>query len=77
MTGITLPGQIQLYVRSMGKWLKVIAIAHDTDAANRYSAAHDEAAVVAELSRGGICLLADKYDPGEPAAPAPRLYAAV
>ena len=66
MTGVTLPGQVQLYVRSMGKALKVVAIAHDTAAANRYCATHDSAAVVAELGHSGLCLIANKYDIGEP-----------
>lgn len=52
----------QLYVRSMGKALRVIAIFEDTDAANDYMARHDGAAVVAVF--GKYILLAEKTDRG-------------
>lgn len=56
------PGE-QLHIYSMGKRLRVIAIANDTDEANRFMAEHDEAAVIACL--GPFILLANKYDQGE------------
>jgi hypothetical protein len=52
-----------LYIRSMGKALRVVAIADSTDDANRYCETHPNAAVVAEI--GSLVLLADKYDHGE------------
>jgi hypothetical protein len=59
-------GEISLYVRSMGKVLKVIAIAETIAEANDYSAKHDEAAVIACLPGDRLILLADKWDPGIP-----------
>lgn len=59
-------GQITLYVRSMGKALRVIAIAESVAEANAYCAKHDAAAVVACLDHDRLILLADRYDPGTP-----------
>lgn len=56
-------GDHVLYVRSMGKALRVIAIAETDAEANAYSEKHDEAAVVAIVAPN-LILLADKYDPG-------------
>lgn len=57
-------GQVKVYVRSMGKMLRVTAIAADKDSANRWLAIHRDDGVVAELP-GGTVLIADRYDPGE------------
>lgn len=54
-----------LYIRSMGKALRIVAMFTSDDAANDYMARHDTAAVVAVL-RNGCILLADKYDTGTP-----------
>lgn len=62
MIGIIKPGKVDLYVRSMGKVLKVTAIALNTEIANAYMEKHQEAAMVAEV--GDLILLADQYDPG-------------
>lgn len=51
-----------LYVRSMGKALRVLAIADNDKEANAYMERHDEAAVIAEF--GPLILMADKYDKG-------------
>lgn len=52
-------GELQLYVRSMGKLFRVMAI-FDTDAAaNDYMEKHDEAAVIAQ--QGDVIFLASKY----------------
>ena len=51
-----------LYVRSMGKALRVTAIFTDDEKANKYMAEHDEAACVAVF--GDYILLADKWDKG-------------
>lgn len=59
-------GQTTLYVRTMGKVLKIIALAETIDEANQYSEKHDEAAVVACLDHDRLILLADKYDQGIP-----------
>lgn len=53
-----------LYVRSMGKALKVIAISDNDDEANAFMARNDGAAVVAIF--GPLVLMADKYDNGIP-----------
>lgn len=54
-----------LYVRSMGKALRVTAIFTDDDEANRHMARSDnDDAVVAVF--GPYILLADKYDHGTP-----------
>ena len=60
-------GLVELYVRSMGKALKVTAIATTTADANAYMAKHDEAACIAVIGKvdaGQLILMADKYDPG-------------
>ena len=53
-----------LYVRSMGKALRVTAIFPSDAEANAYMSTHDEQACVAIF--GPYVLLADKYDPGIP-----------
>lgn len=53
-----------IYVRSMGKALKVLAIVTSVEEANAYSRTHDNAAVVAEF--GPFVFMADRYDPGTP-----------
>lgn len=62
MIGIIRPGKVDLYVRSMGKALKVTAIALNTEIANAYMQAHHGQAMVAQV--GDLILLADQYDPG-------------
>jgi len=56
----------ELYIRSMGKMLKVEAYFPSTpdgvDSANILMIKHDNLAVVAEVD--GLILLADKYDKG-------------
>jgi hypothetical protein len=51
-----------LYVRSMGKLLRVVAMFDNDDDANKYMENHDETAVVACF--GSFVLLANKYDKG-------------
>ena len=51
-----------LYVRSMGKALRLMAIADTDDDANRYMMRNDRAAVVACF--GPLILMADKHDNG-------------
>lgn len=51
-----------LLIRSMGKSLKIIAIATSDDEANDYMRKHDNAAVIAQF--GPFVLMADKYDRG-------------
>lgn len=58
------PERQWLYVRSMGKALRVTAIFQTDIEANAYMATHAEAACVAVF--GPLILLADKYDPGIP-----------
>jgi hypothetical protein len=53
-----------LYVRSMGKALKVVAITDSVQAANRLMGIHASWAIVAEFD--WLILLADKYDHGIP-----------
>lgn len=55
-------GEVTLYVRSMGKALKVLAIAESDAEANAYMAKHDHLACVACIPP--LVLLADRYDPG-------------
>lgn len=59
-------GQMDMYVRSMGKALRVVAWFPDTDdgtrEANQHMENHDEDAVVATCD--GLILLANKYDTG-------------
>jgi hypothetical protein len=51
-----------LYVRSMGKALRVTAIFTSADEANVYMATHSDQAVVAEFAP--FVLIANVYDPG-------------
>ncbi len=51
-----------LYVRSMGKLLRVTAIASTIEAANNYMENHRDEGLVAEF--GCFCLMANLYDPG-------------
>ena len=51
------------YCRSMGKLLRVVAIADSDEAANDYVSRHDNAAVIACMGR--FVLMADKWDKGE------------
>jgi hypothetical protein len=51
-----------LYVRSMGKALRVLAVFTDNDECNAYCARVDKAAVVAEF--GPFIFVADRYDGG-------------
>lgn len=60
-----LKAEQKLFVRSMGKLLRVTAIFTSDDEANAYMARHDSQAVVAVF--GSLVLLADKYDKGEKA----------
>jgi hypothetical protein len=57
------PERAHLYVRSMGKLLRVTAICISEADANAHMARHDESAVVAMF--GPFILLADKWDKGE------------
>lgn len=57
-------GDHTLYIRSMGKALRVLAIAETVDEANRYCKRHSDAAVVAEIDNR-LILIADKNDHGE------------
>lgn len=52
-----------LYVRSMGKLLRVTAVFATDDEANSYMEAHPDDAVVS--CAGGIVFLANCYDSGE------------
>jgi hypothetical protein len=51
-----------LYVRSMGKALRVTVIATSDAEANDYMAKHDDDACIAVF--GPFVLLANRYDPG-------------
>jgi hypothetical protein len=53
---------VALYVRSMGKIIRVTAIFDNDAEANAHMAKHSEAACVAVS--GSLVMLADKYDPG-------------
>lgn len=57
-------GKEELYIYSMNKRLKIIAIADDVESANSYMEKHDNAAVIACF--GPFILMADKYDKGIP-----------
>ena len=57
-----------LYVRSMGKALRVTGIFADDAAANEYMRRHSEDAVVA-VSAGGLVFTANIYDTGAQVAP--------
>lgn len=52
----------KLYIRSMGKSLRIIAIATSDDEANAFMEHNDGAAVIACF--GPFVLMADKYDRG-------------
>jgi len=56
-------GEHIIYVRSMGKALRIVAIAESVAEANRYMEKHDDAALIAEV--GPLLLMANKYDTGE------------
>jgi hypothetical protein len=56
------PDRHWLYVRSMGKALRVTAIWTDVDSTNHYLAAHPDQGCVAEF--GPFILIANLYDPG-------------
>ena len=56
------PQKVQLYVRSMGKLLKITAAFTDIDFANCYMETHPDDGVVAEI--GNTILLANRYDRG-------------
>lgn len=58
-------GQVQLYVRSMGKVLRVTAVFSTVDECNEHCRKHPEQGVVAEMPEGPI-LLANIYDKGLP-----------
>lgn len=49
----------EVWIYSMGKRFRLMAVADSDDEANRYMAAHDEAAVIACL--GGLVFMASKY----------------
>lgn len=51
-----------VYIRSMGKLLRITAIATSDDEANSFMSKNDEAAVVADC--GGFVFMADRYDHG-------------
>lgn len=53
----------QILLRSMGKSLRILAIATTDDEANDYMRRHDNAAVVACF--GPFVFMADKYDQGK------------
>lgn len=55
-------GENWLYIRSMGKALRILAIAESDSEANQLCAKHDGWAVVACV--GPLVLIADQYDPG-------------
>ena len=61
-----LPDHQHLYVRSMGKSLRVTAMFKDDDDANRYMARNRDEGVVAVMA--GVVLLANLYDKGSPQA---------
>jgi hypothetical protein len=55
-------GEVQLYVRSMGRMLKITGVFTDVDAANRHMERTNDALVAETPS--GLLLLADKNDQG-------------
>lgn len=61
MCGPLGPGE-QLYVRSMGKLLRVTAVFGSDDDANAYMAKHQDDAVLACI--GPFILLANRFDRG-------------
>jgi len=56
--------ETKLYVRSMGKMLKITAIFDDDDSANKHMAKPDNNDGVVATS-GNLVLLADVYDKGQ------------
>jgi hypothetical protein len=56
------PDLIDLYVRSMGKRLRVTAIADNDDEANAHMATTDDAVIACV---GPLVLMANMYDKGE------------
>ena len=56
------PSQQTLYIRSMGKALRVLSICTDVAEANDEMERHDALAVIAEFN--GLIFLADRYDSG-------------
>jgi hypothetical protein len=61
---------VMLYVRSMGKALRVTAIFDNEAQANKYMGKHDDAAVVAVSGR--LIFIADRYDPGTHISDSPK-----
>ncbi len=61
VTTLKTPEQM-LYVRSMGKLLRITAIAMGMESANKYMETHRDEGLVAEF--GSLCLIANLYDPG-------------
>ena len=53
----------QLYFRSMGKALRVVAICSTDDEANKYMEKHDDTAVIG--CTGPFVILCRKWDKGE------------
>lgn len=56
------PKQVKLFVKSMGKLLRVTAAFENVDEANKHCEAHKDDGVVAEI--GETILLANLYDTG-------------
>lgn len=63
------PETVNLYVRSMGKALRVTAIALTDDAANAHCARTEDAVVACV---GSLVLMANKHDHGEKIVTAPK-----
>lgn len=63
---ISLPPEHVLYFRSMGKALRITAIAFTVDAANARMEKYGDEALVAEIGKGEhkLYLLADRFDRG-------------
>ncbi len=58
-------GDVQLFVRSMGRLLRVTALFDSTDEANAYMEKHKDQAVVAEIPATPlVILLANVHDKG-------------
>lgn len=57
-----------IYVRSMGKALRILALATSDKEANDYCEKYDAAAVIAEYGKtpDSVIFIADKYDHGTP-----------
>lgn len=56
----------KLYIRSMGKLLRITAAFTNDDEANAYMSRHRDEGVVC-VTRSGLILLANLYDKGAPA----------